>query len=132
VADIDLSDIEAFARDLDSAPAQAVLGVRKVVRKGAQNVKDRLRREASGVSHAPALPRDITYDVELQGDDVVAEIGPLTKAGGGTGAGSLALLYLGNSRTGPRLPEPMLAADAEAEVVADLLADMGLDALGDG
>lgn len=119
---LDFGDLEAFARDLDHQGAKVVLAQRQVVKKGALNVKTRLQAEAQGVAHAPGFPRAITFDVELKGDEITAEIGP--EKGG---AGSLALLYLGNSKTGPRLPEPMLAADAEAEVMAEWLGKVAED-----
>ena len=119
---LDFGDLEDFARDLDHQGAKVVLAQRAVVKKGALNVKTRLQAEAQGVAHAPGFPRAITFDVELKGDEITAEIGP--EKGG---AGSLALLYLGNSKTGPRLPEPMLAADAEAEVMADWLGKVAED-----
>jgi hypothetical protein len=119
---LDFGDIEAFAKDLDHQGAKVVLAQRQVVKKGALNVKTRLQAEAQGVAHAPGFPRAITFDVELKGDEITAEIGP--EKGG---AGSLALLYLGNSKTGPRLPEPMLAADAESEVMADYLGKVAED-----
>ena len=101
---LDFGDLEDFARELDHQGAKVVLAQRQVVKKGALNVKKRLQDEAQGVAHAPGFPRSITFDVELQGDELVAEIGP--EKGG---SGSLALLYLGNSKTGARLPEPMLS-----------------------
>lgn len=113
---MDFADVEEFARDLDNSAAKAVLEVRQVVKKGAVKVKAKLRQEASGLAHAPRMPQAITFDVELAGDDVVAEIGPETG-----GAGSLAFYYLGNSKVGPSLPDPIIAADAEAEVVAEWL-----------
>lgn len=119
---VDFGDVEAFAKALDDQGAKVVLAQRQVVKKGALNVKKRLQAEAQGVAHAPGFPRAITFDVELTGDEIVADIGP--EKGG---AGSLALLYLGNSKTGPRLPEPMLAADTEAEVMAEWLGKVAED-----
>jgi hypothetical protein len=119
---LDFGDLEDFARELDHQGAKVVLAQRQVVKKGALNVKKRLQDEAQGVAHAPGFPRSITFDVELQGDELVAEIGP--EKGG---SGSLALLYLGNSKTGARLPEPMLAADAEAETMLDYLGKVAED-----
>ncbi len=119
---VDFGDVEAFAKALDDQGAEVVLAQRQVVKRGALNVKKRLQAEAQGVAHAPGFPRAITFDVELTGDEIVADIGP--EKGG---AGSLALLYLGNSKTGPRLPEPMLAADAEAEVMLDYLGKVAED-----
>ena len=119
---MDFGDVEAFAKELGDLGAKVVVAQRQVVKKGALNVKTRLQAEAQGVAHAPGFPRAITFDVELKGDEITAEIGP--EKGG---AGSLALLYLGNSKTGPRLPEPMLAADAEAEVMAEWLGKVAED-----
>lgn len=119
---VDFGDVEAFAKALDDQGAKVILAQRAVVKKGALNVKKRLQAEAQGVAHAPGFPRAITFDVELTGDEIVADIGP--EKGG---AGSLALLYLGNSNTGPRLPEPMLAADTEAEVMAEWLGRVAED-----
>ncbi len=119
---IDFREVEEFAKDLGHQGAKVVLAQRQVVKKGALNVKRRLQAEAQGVAHAPGFPRAITFDVEIQGGEIVADIGP--EKGD---AGSLALLYLGNSKTGPRLPEPMLAADAEAEVMADFLGKVAED-----
>lgn len=119
---VDFGDVEAFAKALDDQGAKVILAQRQVVKRGALNVKKRLQREAQGVAHAPGFPRAITFDVELTGGEVVADIGP--EKGG---AGSLALLYLGNSKTGPRLPDPMLAADAEAEVMAEWLGKVAED-----
>lgn len=121
---MDISEVEAFARDLDDSAAKAILESRKVVKKGAVKVKDRLRREASGLRHAPRLPQAITFDVVFTGDEVVASIGPL--AGG---AGSLAFYYFGNSKVGPSLPDPMLAAESEAEVMSEWLGKVA-DTLG--
>ena len=119
---VDFGDVEAFAKALDDQGAKVILAQRQVVKRGALNVKKRLQAEAQGVAHAPGFPRAITFDVELTGDEIVADIGP--EKGG---AGSLALLYLGNSKTGPRLPEPMLAADTEAEVMAEWLGKVAED-----
>ncbi len=119
---VDFGDVEAFAKALDDQGAKVVLAQRQVVKKGALNVKQRLQREADGHPHAPRMPQSITFDVELDGDEIVADIGP--EKGG---AGSLAFYWLGNSKTGPTLPDPMLAADAEAEVMAEWLGKVAED-----
>lgn len=125
MAEWDFRELEVLARDLDAAGPKAAVAARQVVKRGAQKVKERLQREASGIKHAPGLPAAITYDVELRGDVIEAEIGP--ERGG---AGSLALLYLGNSRLSPPLPDPMLASDAENEVMSEFLARVGEESLG--
>lgn len=119
---LDFGDLEAFARDLDHQGAKVVLAQRQVVKKGALNVKKRLQAEADGHPHAPRMPQSITFDVEMQGDEIVAEIGPER---GGTG--SMIFYYIGIGTQGPVLPEPQLAADAEAEVMADYLGKVAED-----
>lgn len=119
---LDFGDLEAFARDLDHQGAKVVLAQRQVVKKGALNVKKQLQAEADGHPHAARMPQAITFDVELDGNEVVADIGP--EKGG---VGSLAFYWLGNSRTAPVLPDPMLAADKEAEVMAEWLGRVAED-----
>lgn len=117
-----MDDLDDLVADMDAAAVRVAAGTRSVVKKGAQVVKTRLQAEADGVRHAPSLPSAITYDVTSGPDGLDAEIGPTR---GGTG--SLAFLYFGNSKTGPVLPDPVLAADAEADVVAEHLAALGGD-----
>jgi hypothetical protein len=105
----DTSELDALAADLASAGARVLPRVAAVTRKGALNVKNALRAEAEGVAHAPGLPAAITYDTTFSRGGVEAQIGP--REGG---AGSLALLYFGNSKTGPRLPDPVGALEREA------------------
>ncbi|MEU4399778.1 hypothetical protein [Micromonospora orduensis] len=61
---------------LESAADDAVDEGRKVVSKGALNIKKDARRFASGIAHAPAYPSAIGYDVRTAGTTVSAEIGP--------------------------------------------------------
>lgn len=119
---LDFGDLEAFARDLDHQGAKVVLAQRQVVKKGALNVKKQLQAEADGHPHAARMPQAITFDVELDGKEIVADIGP--EKGG---VGSLAFYWLGNSRTAPVLPDPMLAADKEAEAMAEWLGKVAED-----
>ena len=84
-------------------------GARAVVAKGALNVKNQMRREAQGVAHAPGMPSAITFDVRYLPTAVGFEVGPEKGA-----AGSLALLYYGNSRAGARLKDPAFALQREA------------------
>ena len=119
---LDFGDLEAFARDLDHQGAKVVLAQRQVVKNGALNVKKQLQTEADGHPHAARMPQAITFDVELDGKEIVADIGP--EKGG---VGSLAFYWLGNSRTAPVLPDPMLAADKEAEAMAEWLGKVAED-----
>ncbi|NUO35447.1 MAG: hypothetical protein HOQ27_10350 [Dermatophilaceae bacterium] len=123
--DFDFSEVEGLADDLTEASAKAVLDARAVIQKGLLNIKNQLRREAQGVAHAPGLPSTITYETRERGGAIEGEVGPVKG-----GAGSLALLYFGNSKSGPRLPDPMVAAEAEAPTVADYLAKVAGESLG--
>jgi hypothetical protein len=64
-----IADLEREAR---VAPAEA----RKVLQKGALNIKNDWRRRWSGRPHAPRLPYAIGYDTRVLGGVSEAEIGP--------------------------------------------------------
>ena len=106
---IDTRELTVLANDLVDAGDEVVGEARKVIQRGALNIKNQLRDEASGHVHAPRLPYAITYDTQITRDGIEAEIGPLEG-----GAGSLAFYYYGNAKTGPILPDPKGALDAEA------------------
>lgn len=125
MADFDFSEVEQLADSLKAAPRKAVVEARAVMQKGLLNVKQQLQREASGVKHAPGFSRTITYDTHETATAIVGEVGPVKG-----GAGSLALLYFGNSRSGPRLPDPKIAVEAEAPTIAEFLAKVAGDSLG--
>lgn len=50
---------------------------KKVVSKGALNVKSEWRRRWRGIAHAPRLPLSISYDITEAADEIRAEIGPV-------------------------------------------------------
>lgn len=114
---VDTSELDRLGADLAGAATRAAPQIVAVTTKGALNIKNELRSEAEGVKHAPALPASITYDVTKSALGVEAQIGP--REGG---AGSLALLYFGNSKSGPRLPDPMGALEREAVRYVEALA----------
>ena len=88
--------------------------------KGAVNVKKQMQSEAKGIRHAPAMPSAITFDLRTLPTELGFEVGPVEG-----GAGSLALLYYGNSRTGAVIKDPMFALTREAfEIERHLLALM--------
>lgn len=72
----DISGLDDLIRDLSDAPRKVQRQVPEVVRKGAVNVRDEWRQRASGLRHAPAYPRSITFDDEWQGNGYEARIGP--------------------------------------------------------
>lgn len=70
------AEFEVFAADLAAAPARLAELLPPVVSKGALNVKNDWRANASGNAHAPHYPASITYDIEDGPESVSAEIGP--------------------------------------------------------
>lgn len=118
----DASEVHALVRDFEDAPAKFARGARGVVKKGALNIKNELQREAkaSGIAEAKDLARWISYDV----DQLSAEVGPVMG-----NAGSFAFLYLGNSKNGPVLPDPVNALNREAGNVEKYLGDVAEDIL---
>jgi hypothetical protein len=70
------AEAEALAADLAGAPARLAELVPPVVSKGALNVKNDWRANASGNKHAPHYPASITYDLHGDATSIEAEIGP--------------------------------------------------------
>lgn len=70
------AETEALAADLAAAPGRALAGIVPVVSKGALNIKNDWRANASGNAHAPHYPASITYDLAVDGTAVEAEVGP--------------------------------------------------------
>lgn len=71
---VDTREVTVLARDLDGAAGDVDREARKVVARGALNIKNDARRRVSGHGHLPAYPYSITYD--LLAGVVGAEIGP--------------------------------------------------------
>jgi hypothetical protein len=70
------SGLDGLAADLDRAAQASPAEVRKVVAKGALNIKTDARKRASGIAHAPTYPYTITYDTVATPSGATAEIGP--------------------------------------------------------
>jgi hypothetical protein len=73
---LDGHEVVVLADDLDQAAGVALADVRAVVAKGALNIKRDAARRSSGLAHAPAYPRSITYDSHETRTGAWAEIGP--------------------------------------------------------
>lgn len=70
------AEFDALAADLAAAPVRLAELLPPVVSKGALNIKNDWRANASGNAHAPHYPASITYDIDVRPGDVSAEIGP--------------------------------------------------------
>lgn len=120
-----MSELSDLARDLREAAIDLDDEMRKVVKRGAQNVKTDARRRVRGIAHGPHYPRSITYDIHAVGDGWEAEIGPDVDIG----QGFLGRIYeYGAAHSGPiphmfpalRDEEPRFV-DALNDVIGDVL-----------
>jgi hypothetical protein len=68
-----LGQLEAM---LEGVGKEALPEGRKVVSKGALNMKNGMRRRVQGIQHAPAYPYSIGYSLKTSGLTVEAEVGP--------------------------------------------------------
>lgn len=68
--------LDILVADLTRAPLKVQVDARKVVQRGANNVKRDARRLVTGLAHAPLYPQSITYDTALKAGGWEAEIGP--------------------------------------------------------
>jgi hypothetical protein len=94
------AETEALAADLALAPARLKVALTAVVSKGALNIKNDWRANASGLPHAPAYPSSITYDLTPAPGRIEAEIGPdKNKRQGALGN----LIEFGSSKNPPHL-----------------------------
>jgi hypothetical protein len=72
----DISGLNELVADLRSASISTAVNVRKVVQKGALNVKQDAQRFADGLAHAPLYPASISYETRVKGFAIEALIGP--------------------------------------------------------
>jgi hypothetical protein len=105
----DTSELDAWARVLDAAAHDAVEQGERIVAKGSLNIKNRARELAPGSDYAKHYPASISYDVEVDGADIIGEIGP---AAGRAQRGLGNLLEYGSSHNPPH-PHHEPALDEE-------------------
>lgn len=106
---IDSDDLARFELKLDRVVSEVPGEAAKVVEKGALNIKNGMRRRASGIAHAPAYPSAVTYDTSNGFRGPEAEIGPdKNKRQGALGN----ILNYGTVKNAP-IPHVEPAADEE-------------------
>lgn len=113
----DAAEVAAWADILVDAADAAQGESRKVVAKGALNIKTDARRRVSGIAHAPMYPYTITYDSHETPTGAWAEIGPDKEKHVGGGPhhtpGNLGGFFeFGSPRSAP-IPHMRPAAEAE-------------------
>lgn len=105
----DTSELADVADLLVKAPGVAVREARKVVAKGALNIKTDARRRVSGSTYFPRLAAAITYDSHDTPTGAWAEVGPdHAKPQGELG-------FIRELGTLKSAPEPYMAPAGEAE-----------------
>lgn len=120
--------LDGLAADLAEASAAAPDETRKVVQKGALNIKKDAQKRSSGISHAPTYPYTISYDTTPTLFGATAEIGPDKdkQVGGGphrTPGNLGAILEYGSVNSAP-VPHLGPALDAERPLFERALADL--------
>jgi hypothetical protein len=121
-----VTGLRELSEDLQQAVKRAIPDAKKIVGKGALNVKRDAQRIIRGYSHRgylPHYPRSISYDVKASGAVVSAEIGPkVEKLQGGLGR----LLEEG-SVNNPPYPHLSPALDAEENPFYSYMEQLGVD-----
>lgn len=117
---VDPGEVKEFHEILVHAAGAAPDESRKVVSKGALNIKNDAKKRVSGLAHAPAYPRAISYDTAASADAAWAEIGPdKAKRQGALGN----LLEYGSVHNAP-IPHIRPAADAELPRFEKAMSDL--------
>ena len=94
---IDARELAALARNLGDVGGDVVDEVRKVMKKGAQNMKDEMVADVQGSPHFKGMAGSISYDEVGAGDAIEFEVGPdKGRRGGALGN----IYYFGTSRGG--------------------------------
>lgn len=107
-AEFDVQGLRQLQRRLTLAGGRASkTRAKAIVSKAALEIKNQMKDEARHVQGG-RVASAIDYDVNTDAGGITAEIGP--EKGG---PGSLAFFYYGNSKIGPRIPDPMGALDQE-------------------
>lgn len=118
------SGLKELSEDLQQAVKNAIPDAKKIVGKGALNVKKEAQRIIKAASHRgylPHYPRSISYDVDARGAVVSAVIGPKQeKLQGGLGR----LLELGSANNAP-IPHLDPALSLEENTFFGYMEDLG-------
>ncbi|WP_329013221.1 hypothetical protein OG271_04010 [Micromonospora rifamycinica] len=119
---IETGELKRLAVHLEEAAGVAPVEVRKVVQKGALNIKNDARRRVQGLRHAPAYPYAITYDSTETPGGAWADIGPdKDKRQGALGN----ILEYGTVKNAP-IPHMGPAGDAERPRFERALEDLAV------
>lgn len=112
MADFDMSEARDFAARLARQAGVTRTVARSVANTAGMKIGRQMQTEARPIQ-AGRISSTITYDVETGPNSVTVEVGPARHTAGG-----LAFFYYGNSKIGPRIPDPIGALRTEAESTA--------------
>lgn len=123
--EFDLSDLHRLTSDLGRVPGKAVPPLTAATRTSARNIRDAMRSDAAGISHAPHFAKAITDEMKPRLGVVGTEIGPDKDLRQGA-LGNV--LYFGTSKNGPVLDlhgpldrEAPKFAKAVGDIIEDIL-----------
>lgn len=122
---VDSSQLREVAENLERVAGHLVEDVDKVVKRGAQNIKNELVADAQASKHFKGMAGSISYDSDYRLGQVGYEIGP-DKSRRGGGLGNIA--YFGTSRGGGTLDidKPLNSEGPRlAQALGDLLGEIG-------
>jgi hypothetical protein len=125
---VDQAGLKAWREVLERAERGIVPGTRKVVSKGALNVKKGWKRRWQSITGLQGLPRTITYDVDVRGTLVSAEIGPDLDKGGQAPLAFIPEYGVAQQNTRPQ-PGGAPALAEEAPAFEQYLGDLGEELL---
>lgn len=120
--EFDTSEVNRLAVDLSKAPGRIQRRAPKVFARGAFEIKNRLKRDASGHGHLPQLDRYVSYD----------KLGPLSYEIGfdPVGQGKLEnIAVYGSVNNAPVMQSPLYHAEREAAEILRHLGDEGEDSV---
>lgn len=120
---IDVSQVIALSRNMSAAGPAIGAAVRPVMSKAGLEMKRKGKAEASSIQGG-RIAAAWSYETKGGANEITVEAGP--REGG---AGSLAFFYYGNSKIGPRLPDPVHIVEEEAEVTARYLSTAAANAI---
>ena len=73
--DFDTSELDALARELATAHLKILPAITPVAHRAGVNIKATMKKDASGHSHLPGLPRYVEYDIERTPTSVTVDVG---------------------------------------------------------
>lgn len=112
-----IEGLDAFARDLSASPGKARSKIRNVIKRGGQEMKQKMQSDFSGSRSFGHIARSISYDVS-GGANPSVEVGP--DAARSSSAPLAGIAYFGGSRGGGgTVREPDYILEAEGESAAE-------------